>query len=288
MVLQCVVDDSGSSSRSKWFVLGGFVAPAESWAKFADEWKAALDKPPGLCYFKSHEATKLDGEFDRKKGWTEELRDQRINELAAIIRKYAVLRVSVSIKHVDFDKYIKSLPTPGRMLASDFPYFMLFTQLMMSVAGLTSVFAAKQTCKFIFDQQEGFDTEIMLWWPWFKNLAAHGTQTDFTKVIDSPPQFENDKAFLPLQAADLYAWQVRNHLELNERLIVPPNRVMQILADISPFNIRFTEIELQNIRQQLEHVAKEMAEKNPNLKFVHADKGERVRAKRRRKKIVGL
>jgi hypothetical protein len=39
--------------------LGGFVAPVGRWLAFSDEWKAALNQPPALEYFKMKEAARL-------------------------------------------------------------------------------------------------------------------------------------------------------------------------------------------------------------------------------------
>jgi hypothetical protein len=53
---QAAVGDSGSEPQSPIFILGGFIAPADQWARFSAEWKAALDEPPGIAYFKLTEA----------------------------------------------------------------------------------------------------------------------------------------------------------------------------------------------------------------------------------------
>ena len=48
MVLRAYIDESEhqASEGPPVFVMGGFIAPAESWAKFSDEWQEVLDMRP--------------------------------------------------------------------------------------------------------------------------------------------------------------------------------------------------------------------------------------------------
>jgi hypothetical protein len=134
MVVRAYIDDSGANTTSSVFVLGGFIAPVDNWLAFSTDWKAALDTPPKLEYFKMKEAARLKDQFHPRKGWTEELRNQRINALAAIIRKYAALRVSVALRHSDFIKYLRSLPAVNRGLARDTPFVTALSLLMTAVS----------------------------------------------------------------------------------------------------------------------------------------------------------
>jgi hypothetical protein len=49
---QAVVDDSGSEPQSRVFVLAGLVSTNAGWAEFANDWRAVLEEPPALDYFK--------------------------------------------------------------------------------------------------------------------------------------------------------------------------------------------------------------------------------------------
>jgi hypothetical protein len=158
----------------------------------------------------------------------------------------------------------------------------------MGVAGLTSVFEPTETCRFIFDRQIGFDTEIMLTWPWFKHMAATGTSTNFEPFIQAPPVFEDDKDFLQLQAADLYAWQVRNHLVRNSTIIAPPTPAMRVLSQITPYDVDITEKMLRELRGYLQDYGTWLAQQHPDWTFIHDDKKARTKTRRQRKKIIGI
>jgi hypothetical protein len=197
-------------------------------------------------------------------------------------------RSPVSIKNADFRTYIRSIAVPNRQLVSDSPYQLLFTQLVMGVAGLTSVFEPTETCRFVFDRQVGFETEIMMYWPWFKHIAATRTSTNFEPFIREPPVFEDDKECLPLQAADFYAWQIRNHLVRNNKIVAPPTVAMRLISQVTSYDVDLTEPLLKELNGYLQHYGKFMAEAHPDWAFIHDDKKARNRTKRQRKKILGF
>ena len=131
---QLAVDLSGNEPNSPFFVLGGFVAPAAKWASFSEAWQTALDIPPKLEYFRMTEAANMSGQFHRRFGWTEPMRDDRVITFARIARKFASIRVSAWIRRADFDTHILSLPAIARTLAVDNPYVMMVNQIVLAVA----------------------------------------------------------------------------------------------------------------------------------------------------------
>jgi hypothetical protein len=173
------------------FVMAGFAAPAAQWAVFAPQWRAALALPPHLDYFKMTEAARLRQEFDRKRGWDEDKRDARLARLCGIVAGHAQYKIHVSIDNADFERFLKAIPLPERRAAPDSPYLLLLLQCVLAMA---------EPCDFVFDIQ-GFSAETFAWWPAFREIAGPG--------VGAPPAYADDKEYSALQAADLYAWQVR-------------------------------------------------------------------------------
>jgi hypothetical protein len=192
---QAVVDDSGSEPNSQFFVLAGFIASANNWAAFSDEWQAALDQTPRLEYFKMKEAIRLKDQFDEKHGWTDELRDDRIATFCRIIQSRAAIRIHAKIQHSHFNKHIRSLPIPNRMLFSDTPYTLLFQQLILAVAVRGDLFGLTTPCDFIFNEQEGFSAEIQSQWPTFKETIRRNSRSDLPTLVGDMPIFRNEKCF---------------------------------------------------------------------------------------------
>lgn len=222
MVLQAFIDDCGSEPQSSVFALEGFVASHEAWAKFSDERDAALREPPSLAYFKMSEAANFHGQFAKKRGWTEQKRNDRLIGLASIIRKHALARVAESMPQDGYLKHIASLPASARSLSTDTPYPMLVLQTVLAVAVGGLRHGINEPCDFIFDEQVGFSDEIMRRWPQINDFV-NNTKNGLAEMVGSRPIFRDELSFKPLQAADLYAWQIQNHLVLNRgKIFVPP------------------------------------------------------------------
>ena len=212
MVLQAYIDDSGNEPTSPIFVLAGFISTHQRWAAFSDEWQAALDEPPQLAYFKMAEAEHFREQFSKSRGWIVENRDARILKLANIIAKHAITRIHSAMLHESFDRWIRSIKNPSRNSAQDHPYFMLFHAIVQIISTLRVHAYNNDPCDIIFDEQGSLGLDAIYFWENLrKNPAAIAKETAaaFANYFGKPPIFRNEKEFLPLQAADLYAWQLR-------------------------------------------------------------------------------
>jgi hypothetical protein len=287
MIFQAWVDDSGNEPQSPIMVLAGFLASYDEWAKFSDAWDEELAKPPKLQYFKMAEAARLRGEFDRSKGWDEATRDARVLSFARIIRKYARIRLSAWIRHADWNTNIVTIPAPIRRLSIDHPYGHLFSQIIFAAAVFQDRHGINEPCDFIFDEQVTFSEEVMRWWPQVKDWIKERGRSDLIKFIGSPPIFRDEKKFKPLQAADLYAWQIRNHYVANHRvrnqtIRIPRNSVLQTLWPIGAINREISTAEIIRLREHLLEVGKRFVEENPTVELLApiADRKERQKAHR--------
>lgn len=285
IVLQPIacIDDSGNEPTKPHFVLAGFVASAVNWAALADEWKAVLNEPPGLEYFKMSEAIRLEKQFAESKGWTEAKRDDLIITLVKTIRKYAGIRIHAKIAHADFDKYIRSIPAPYRTLVSDNPYVMLLQRLMVTMIARQHLFGVTEPCDFIFDKQAGFELLAHAAWSALKTTAEQSQRAGIPNLIGASPHFEDDKTFLPLQAADLYAGQMRNFFAQNMKLDVPPNRFLGQLLSIPVIGYDYEEADLAALRENLLDVNKIIAKENPHIRFVSIEETKPARRRARRR-----
>jgi hypothetical protein len=283
---QAVVDDSGSEPQSRIFVLAGFVGTSDDWTKFAPEWQAVLDLPPKLDYFKMTEAANLGCQFSRAKGWDEGKRDDRLAALCSVIKKYSDLTIQAGVRNDHFEKYIRSIPTPERTLMIDSPYVLVFTQIMLAMATFGDRVGIEDACQFVFDQQRGFEGYAKMAWSNTRALVRSSARSDLARFVAPDPKFADDKTFLPLQAADLFAWHVRRHWDRNQVLMVPPCRVLQQFSGMASISRVYDEAELQRLRRVLLRGGEVFAEINPDIALVHAGKTKAER-KRVRKQTKG-
>jgi hypothetical protein len=227
MVLQAAADDSGNEPPNKFFVFGGFVADSLTWARFSDEWDKALKEQPRIEYFKMAEANGLRDQFE---GWTPTARDGKVEKLSYVAARYPLAVIDVSIQHADFAELISSIDLPARGLSTDKPYPILANQLMVTLGDFQAKMNASEAIDIFFDTQLGFDQELHRWWPLFEQLRDEETKTNFARYISGPPNFRDEKQFLPLQAADMYVWHKRRHLEGSENIFNPRSPILRRLC----------------------------------------------------------
>ena len=282
MPFKAYIDDSGSDSTSPIFVLAGFAATDTQWTAFAADWQAVLDLPPKIEYLKMSDAARFAGEFARHRGWDEAKRDDRLVALARVIRKHTTVRVSAWIRRGDFEREIKSLPSTVRRLSTDNPYIMLFQQMVLAVATFGDRHGIVEPCEFTFDRQQSFEKEAEQWWPVFKQILASSPRSDIAKFVGDMPSFGDEKVDLPLQAADLYAWQVRRHCLQNRVIIAPSTPVLRVLSQIGAINREFSTEEVKRLRAHLQLVGKRHAELFPSVPLVTASADKRTRQRAHR------
>jgi hypothetical protein len=206
MILQTgYFDDSGSDAGSQWYVLAGFIASVEDWKAVSTKWAETLNKEPSLRYFKMSEAMAMEGQFRR--GWTVPLRNQRILELVEIITELNPPRIECFLRRSSFNTFVKGII--GGDAFSD-PYFLLFYHLILSVAANAKALAWNRDCDFIFDDQGKLGKNAVERWDWMKQNGANATNV--SEYLGLPPIFRDDVTFRPLQAADMFAWLVRDCL----------------------------------------------------------------------------
>lgn len=243
MALQAYIDDSGSHKRSPVYVLAGLISTVENWKAFSDEWKSKLDEYPTLAYFKMTEAVALRGQFQR--GWTSDLRDQRVFELCEIIKKHVMVRIDSWLYRKHFDSIVAGIDSDSAL--SD-PYYACFYQLVFSILTYR-LEHGEVDCDMIFDDQGSLGYHAIQGWDSAKIVPAdmdRAQQRADLLARTDPPIFRDDKKFLPLQAADLLAWLV------NERLSSPRDHVLfdactKSLREIPTISRHFDEAGLRKL-----------------------------------------
>jgi hypothetical protein len=197
MALQTVVDDSGRGNPPV-FVLAGFAAKVERWVGFPEDWQAVLDIPPKLAYFKMKEAHSLKRQFY---GFTEKQRDERLEAFVEVIERYVDFSFRLVIPH---DLYRAGFQ--GKITReTDQPYFIAYYYLMTFLTAREYNKPDGDKMDFVFDEQ----SKEQNWALDAYSLFVRFVPQRLKHLIGERPIHRDEKVFLPLQAADLYAWHVR-------------------------------------------------------------------------------
>ncbi len=195
VMIQAYVDDSGGKGHTKTFVFSALIAEEKEWARKADEWAAALSKPPKISYFKMDEAVGFDDQFF---GFSASERDEKLKDLCRVIRVPSITTLSVTIRIDDFLTHWA--PRLGK--PASHPYFFAFQGVHLGVG--FELLSRNQTerCEVFFDENKIFGPRAKVWYPVICRTFPRKVQA----VLPVEPFFRDDAEVLPLQAADLTAW----------------------------------------------------------------------------------
>ena len=203
MPLQAFIDDSGNEPTAKVFVLGGYIAPADSWNSFSFQWEEICARHPATPDFKMTGALPPNGPYWRSlpAADRERSRDQRLIELAESIAANVTCGFSVGVVWSVYDAVARG-KVPRKI---DSPYFFLFWRMLQLVAQWQQKTSRREKVDFIFDDQSKLDSTAVGWHSFFQG----GMSEDEKFILTGTPIFRHDSETLPLKAVAMWAWSYR-------------------------------------------------------------------------------
>jgi hypothetical protein len=235
MVFQAYIDDSYTENGT--FVLGGYVATAETWATFSAEWEALLPTATrgrgGYRFKMSEMARQLD----------------RVIPFYRVIENHVPLGLWCQIDIAELRRAKERIWSDVPLIWSNpaQPFWFCLSAILgrfheerLAQETLQQLLPLEQKVNFYFDKRSAREaTEIADDWDEF----AAGQSEAVRSLYGTIPRFEDDEEFLPLQAADLCAWWVRRATEKgaargSEFADLKPRKSITTLA------IKFTEDQL--------------------------------------------
>jgi hypothetical protein len=192
-MLQAYIDGSGTGDPER-LVLAGYVAPAENWARFSDDWQGLLSmRRLPLEYFKMKDMTVSEIRREHCEYFYRAIERHVTMALICVVSTSDLRRV---IGSIDWAKY-PNLDPKG--LDNPYPF---------AVNALVNVFAQNQAeasltepVDFIFDNEAEKGLIVEAW----EHMRLTTSQY-VRRFMGNTPVYRDDKRVLPLQAADLLAW----------------------------------------------------------------------------------
>lgn len=196
------IDDSGSEGKGPVFILAGYLSFVDIWTSFSAAWADCLKGPPELPYFKMREAKRLHDTF---RGWSVEERDERLFALIDTVSKQPIMTALVfALWWDDYRRAISEFPE----ITDCHPYDMLFHGIMATTTSVLGKNRVASRIKFVFDDQGSAGLRAIRTYKRIREFLP----TIQRELIVGSPELADDKVDLPLQAADLLAWQVRRYV----------------------------------------------------------------------------
>ncbi len=193
MALTVYVDESGTDGPPV-FVMAGFIARAEQWEAFNNEWKSVLEEPPALEAFHMAEVNWAGG-------------SEKLPKLFDIIKRHVLCAFVLTVNHEDYnaafkDKFSKII---------DRIYYFMYLHMLEMATTWQQVNGLNEKMEFFFDKKDEESKHIRSNYEEFMRNA----HPDVRERIAMCPLWVDDKEFRPLQAADILAWIFRKFAVLH-------------------------------------------------------------------------
>ena len=175
--------------------MAGYVAAAEEWAAFSKEWKELLDDQPVLKRIEMQEMAQSPE------------RMERASRFYRTIERHVRIAVSCIIPVDELRQAVRQFNWPSYMISVEKiedPYFFAWKATIDMLAQEHASMGLREQIDFVFGDQAEKDA-IRAHWARYKLPIA--TETD--QFTENDPLFCSAEDSLPLQAADFWAWWVR-------------------------------------------------------------------------------
>ena len=197
-MLKVYIDDCGIGMEPV-YVLAGGMTDAKTWAEFSEAWNAVLWMRPRIRYFKYQEARGFDGEFY---GISAPSRNEKLRLLFKLLIEYKIEIFASVLPHNVFKEFYSELADTRLSSA----YVWLLLGIVRRIIGHARMGRLRGPIDFIFDNQPGQAERTYSAWKEFTELSP----AKFKKYFRNPPNFQDDKNIVALQAADYLAGIVRS------------------------------------------------------------------------------
>jgi Protein of unknown function (DUF3800) len=216
IVLKVAMDESGVHDGSPVITVGAYVARPRQWQDWTKRWNVA--KRP-IKIFHAVDCQNLTEEF---KGWTEPERDGLVKRCLPIIAESDFPGVVVGIQMHEFEKAMRGRDDLRPIFGS--PYAACFQWVVQIIMNFAIGANSRERIGFIHELND-YRHEALESFNWIKR---HGNPLGTIIGL----QFADKKDYVPLQAADILAY------EGNKRLRDPTRRERRSWAALDPDKTR--------------------------------------------------
>ena len=217
LALQLYADESGKDGGHAFF-MGGFLAQAQDWASFSDEWSQILQREPAVPYLHTGEAYSCKGMYNV---WSKKEMEGRFKDISEIILKYNFPGFVVAVSERDFKEgFFYRIDR-----RYDTPYYFIIHELVGAVLYGAANSGEKDKIDMIFDEQMHESDLVLDDWGDFKRvLNGH----PYGAMYPDRPIFRTDRSSPPLQAADFLLWHIRRASDQGSTIAIVEDNLSKV------------------------------------------------------------
>jgi Protein of unknown function (DUF3800) len=202
LMLTAYLDETGHSKdeKQRFNGMAGLIAPAYNWEVFERKWKATL-KEYKLPFFHMKDFANFKGHYE---GWSEERRKKLFGKLMLHMETIAPLPIGIIIPMEEFRKL-----TEEEQGYFEDPYYFCW-QSMIAMANTYLEFKRaplEEKVAMVFSDQVEFKKETRKLW----EIIQHGQILN--RRAATSPDFRDMRELVPLQAADIVAYEAYKEYE---------------------------------------------------------------------------
>lgn len=238
-------DESGTDEKSPVIVVAGWLANDKEWIKLSNKWQAVLAKYD-LPYFRMSKWQARQGPY---KTMTEKDWKQLIERLTAIIKKHTSIGIFGAFHRATYDEVLREIY--GKNYKTKFvkPYGVCAMRCMDTLRRWMKSKSLDGPLAYVFEAGARYSGEF------FESYKAAQKGSRFKQSYPGGISFYDKRVMLPLQAADILAYEM--YRELKNSIEGYPNPRREVLEDLrSVVPLRGAFYDKVKLRKLIENLVK--------------------------------
>lgn len=252
VALSCYLDDSKNENEGI-FVLAGYMGTSDEWdGRFAPAWKRLINEAPHpITEFRASSCRHGTGEFKSENGWTKQERKNLTIRAVDAIAEQHIIGVGVGVIGASVSEVVPGAEVSAPGQEFDLPLYVhsiALSSLLISIMQLTR-FLGGDKARIVCDSQEGKVGKLS------EVFAQAQSMYPILDRHTNCPVFEHSHEVLPLQAADLLAYET--YKELKSRRENPPRDASKALDRMVRSRPHFAHYLDESVFHEVDKVVKE-------------------------------
>jgi hypothetical protein len=207
-VLYC--DDSGTHDQSEWAIAASLIAPDYQWEKFTEEWQSVAETEGFDVFHMADFVARKKQPFDSPEWADQEKRDRIMSKLLGIIKCRVRIAFASAVQKAAYDEVVPAHFKEDRAMGRNH-YTFAVRMCMGRIIKWRLQYGHRDRLQYVFDRVSRGRGEIDEVFNRSLEENPAGALAD-SGIVRGGWSFENKAEFIPIQAADILAWEALHHM----------------------------------------------------------------------------